>query len=180
MAVLKRWTDIAPDGEVFRPVRDLYTRRRVLGLHTHDYVEISWIDRGRARHQINGEDKWVEPGSLVFIRAEDHHAISPVGNETLALTNIAFPSVVCDSLRRQYPSEMGDAFRWGESFGTAMALETAQRRTLNTWADELFLASRHSAMPIDRFVLNLLTLLSRREAHARPAIPPAAPDWLGC
>lgn len=178
MHVLKCWTDIAPNGELFRPVRDLYRRRRALALHCHDYVEISWIDIGRARHVLNGMEFTVEPGSLFFIRAPDVHGLWPLGVETLGLTNIAFPSSVYEELRRRYPTEMAAAFRDGEPFGAALMLDAAGRRTINTWADELFLAPRHGSLPIDRFVLNLLTLLHKQQANAAAPAPPNAPDWL--
>ena len=188
MAVVKRWLDIAPNGELFRPVRDVYTRRRILPLHSHDYVEITWIDRGRARHLINGRETWVEPGTLLFIRAQDCHGLWPADGETLGLTNVAFPYVVFEGLQRLYPEEMRRAFRDempDSPTDAAFTLDAARRRNANKWADELFFASRDRVLPIDRFVLNMLTLVqeqadvaARDGGPSRPEIPPLAPDWL--
>ena len=41
--------------------------------HTHDYFEFFLLYEGKMSHLINGEEKCVDEGSLLFIRPEDVH-----------------------------------------------------------------------------------------------------------
>jgi AraC family transcriptional regulator, dual regulator of chb operon len=176
MTPVKRWAAFADPSGLFRPVRDLYTARRPMLLHTHEYAEITCINQGQALHRLNGAEMPMVPGDLVFIRASDVHHIIPAGSEPMELTNVAVHRDALRSLSKRYPREIEWAFRPREMSGTSASLDPLQQRRFHGWVDELFLARRDVPLPIDRFVLNLLTeLMPHREAES---IPPEAPDWL--
>lgn len=174
MPSVKKWRSFAADSELFRPVRDRYTRRSPMLLHTHQYAEITCIDQGRALHFINGLEKEVEPGCLVFIRAADLHSLTPLGQEPLELTNIAISVPEYRHLARRYPAEMKWAFRDREPGGFSTMLEPARHHAFNQWVDELFGAGRNQAPAIDRFILNVLAMVMPRTEEIGPEIAP----WL--
>ncbi len=174
MPTVKKWNSFASDAERFRPVRDRYTRRIPLQLHTHQYMEITCIDRGRALHFVNGLEHVVEPGSLLFIRASDLHSLLPLGAEALELTNIAIPVREYRLLLKRYPDEMKWAFREREKEGFSTVLEPSRQPLFSQWVDELFDAPRDRALALDRFMINVLALLTPRAEEIGPAVP----DWL--
>lgn len=70
--------------------------------HYHDFAEVFWIERGRCRHTINGQEQILAPGDLVFIRPSDRHTGCGVDREGFTLVNIMIPHVAVNLLRRRY------------------------------------------------------------------------------
>ena len=69
--------------------RDAHTRS---ALHRHvDFCELMLVLRGRGQHAVNGTRQPLAAGDLLFVRADDQHAIDPVGRETLGFVNLAVP-----------------------------------------------------------------------------------------
>lgn len=61
-------------------------------LHRHvDFCELMLVLRGRGRHRVNGTVVPLVAGDLVFVRAEDEHAIDPIGRDSLGFINVALP-----------------------------------------------------------------------------------------
>lgn len=61
-------------------------------IHRHDFYEIFLILKGQALHNINGEQRILKPGTLVFVRPDDKHNYEKQGEFNCELINIAFPA----------------------------------------------------------------------------------------
>ena len=168
-----QWREVVPTGEAFHAVRDAKTVRNPVRLHGHDFAEVFWIDAGRGTHRVNGVRVALRAGSLVFIRPSDVHAIEPSANETLRLTNIAFPRETYDHLKRRYLAKFWPGISAGRQ-PPAWQIGSVRLGLLNTLADELAQAPRER-LHIERFLLNLFV-----ELHSRTEDLPVedTPDWL--
>lgn len=60
-------------------------------IHQHDFYELFLIIQGKALHNINGEQKILISGDLVFMRPADTHNYEKKDDENCELINIAFP-----------------------------------------------------------------------------------------
>ena len=60
-------------------------------LHSHDYVEIFWLEEGEGIHHVNGHDVKIQKGDMVFMRPEDYHSFTSTQESPLVLGNISFP-----------------------------------------------------------------------------------------
>ena len=54
--------------------------RETFRLHTHDFYEFFYIVRGKAIHEINGENQILSEGDFVLIRTWDAHKYSFLDN----------------------------------------------------------------------------------------------------
>jgi AraC family cel operon transcriptional repressor len=59
--------------------------------HDHDFYELFLVINGRLTHLINGEEKQLQSGDLVFIRPADQHSYRQIDGEDCGLINLAFP-----------------------------------------------------------------------------------------
>lgn len=60
-------------NEVFHIARVNITSSQDLSLHTHDYAEILWIEKGTGYHHVNGRQVRLSAGDMVMIRPRDCH-----------------------------------------------------------------------------------------------------------
>lgn len=88
-------------NEKFHIARVNITSSQDLSLHSHDYAEMLWIEKGTGFHHVNGQQVRLNPGDMVMIRPQDRHTFSSVG-EGIILVNIAFPVETLDFLHRRY------------------------------------------------------------------------------
>lgn len=88
-------------NEVFHIARVNITSSQDLSLHTHDYAEILWIEKGTGYHHVNGRQVRLSAGDMVMIRPRDCHTFSATGRG-ITLVNIAFPTETIDFLRSRY------------------------------------------------------------------------------
>ena len=58
--------------------------------HTHEFAEIILILRGAIIHQVNGEIRRLEAGTLCFIRPSDTHNFRPAGEELCEMVILAY------------------------------------------------------------------------------------------
>lgn len=80
-----------PD-ETFHLARVNILSRQDLSLHTHNYAELLWIEKGTGYHLVNSERLRLAPGDLIMIRPQDAHTYAASGKEGgITLINIAFP-----------------------------------------------------------------------------------------
>ncbi len=155
-----RWQQIVPPGDAFHVARVWKTPADPTRLHTHDFAEVFWIDSGAGSESGTHA---LHPGDLIFVRPTDTHALeSPT---MMQLTNVAFPRDTYDWLVNRYPTPWTTAPR--------QHLDPASLQRLTRAADELFSAPR-TRLSIERFLLNLLHLLT---PPPHPALPAEAPDW---
>jgi AraC family transcriptional regulator, dual regulator of chb operon len=154
----KRWRDLVPSDEWFHLARFRFMPGRKALLHTHDFPEIFWIETGRARHVINGRDKRLDAGDLIFVRAPDRHVLVPADREGFMLVNLAFsPKVLSDLLARH-----GDDLKPFHDRSTPLPdrrqLSPAQIRILGSGIATLARATR-KRLALEQFLLELYALL---------------------
>jgi AraC family cel operon transcriptional repressor len=164
---------VAP-GEYGHVARPRLSRRHTLQAHTHDFAEIFWVNEGRGWHLINGRRERLQPGDLWCIRPEDVHQLVPVGTESLAITNIAFPSEVLEWLRGRYFAGEAKFFWLPTAARTPVQVDVMRLHALNSAADKLAVAPR-DRLHFEHFLLGIFAELGE---------PPGelgledAPDWL--
>ena len=77
--------------------------RETSPLHTHDFYEIFYVNKGKAIHCVNGERIVVSSGAFVFIRPWDVHSYDSLNYSEFQMTSIGFN---CD--------EAAEGFRWSQ------------------------------------------------------------------
>ncbi|NQY73918.1 MAG: helix-turn-helix domain-containing protein [Candidatus Margulisbacteria bacterium] len=133
---------------------------KVFPLHSHDYVEIFWIEEGEGIHHVNGEQILIKRGDLVFMRPEDHHSFRVTTPEPMVLVNISFPELDFTTFRDTYVPDKNQYWYNSSELPEILKLKEHQIRWLEAQADELHKTSR-TRLFRDRFLLNLFTELHK-------------------
>ncbi len=82
--------------------RTILSETNIPELHTHDFHEVFWIEKGEGWHHINGRKISLKAGSLCFIRSTDTHGFTCKTGSRLTIANIAFPSSTTHHLLSRY------------------------------------------------------------------------------
>lgn len=78
-------------GRPYHAARVLFSSRSGSRPHWHsDFAEIFLVTQGRGIHLLDGDDRDLDPGDLVFVRDRDRHGYRVTHG--LEFINIAFPS----------------------------------------------------------------------------------------
>ena len=75
-----------------------HTRFVAFPEHTHDYVEMVYMARGRSTHLVNGQRLTLEQGELLMLGQNARQAIEPAGEEDLAVNFIVRPAFFSGTL----------------------------------------------------------------------------------
>ena len=75
-----------------------HTRFIAFPEHTHDYVEMVYMARGRSTHLVNGQRLSLEQGELLMLGQNARQAIEPAGEEDLAVNFIVRPAFFSGTL----------------------------------------------------------------------------------
>lgn len=169
----KRWRDLVTAGAWHHLAVILFTPGRSGRLHTHDFPEVFWLERGEGWHHINGETRRLHTGDLVFVRPEDQHRLEAADARGFTLVNLAYHPEVRNDLLRRHPRELAPLLGGSAALPTRLILPKTALPLLRRQLAPLEQAA------VTRFDLEHF-LMSLRE-HARvtstPA-PAAMPDWL--
>jgi AraC family cel operon transcriptional repressor len=168
-----RWKEIAGPQEAWHLVRVVYGRNIFPRLHRHDFPEIFWINEGECIHRINGSDLRLRTGDIVFIRPDDIHQILPASRGGFTFTNLAFSLEILRSLKERFPAELENVLPEKRELPFARPLGRLEAR-LDEEARQLSV-SPHSRFYAERFLLNLIALLTPLRALTDPG---GGPDWL--
>jgi len=169
----KRWRDLAEPGQPHHLAVIQFLAGRPSRMHTHDFPEVFWLERGRGRHEINGQAKGIAAGDLVFIQPEDCHVLRAVDAAGFTLINLAFaPGVRADLLRR-HPVAFVPLLNRKEPLPHRAQLAPAALATLRGQLPALS-APGPGRLALEHFLLGLPLLIN---PAAGPALPPM-PDWL--
>lgn len=168
----KCWRELVRAGEWFHLARIHFTPDRKARLHTHDFPEIFWVEEGHGLHFINGVEKKLFPGDLLFVRPQDQHVLRARDDGGFTLVNLAFPLVVLTDLAKRHPAV-------AQLHVSRAALP--ERRTLTVpqiriWREEVrrLASGSRERLPLERFLLGLYWLAS----PSTPALQPVLPAWL--
>lgn len=137
--------------EVFHIARVNIMSKQDLSLHTHDYAEILWIEKGSGVHHINGRLMRLSSGDMVMIRPDDCHTFSATGHG-ITLVNVAFPTETLDFLRQRY-FENSNLYFWTSAqlpFHVRLSQEVIKR--LSSRAEEA-MNYRRSRLQLDSLLL---------------------------
>ena len=169
----KLWRKLVRRDEWYHLARFRFLPSRKAFLHTHDFPEIFWIEAGQARHSINGCEKRLDAGDLIFIRAPDRHVLAPVDREGFMLVNLAFsPQVLADLLAR-HDRDLASFHNPSASLPVRMRLSAQQIQILRAEIAALAKSARRR-LALERFLLDLYFMLQ----PASGATPGPHPEWL--
>lgn len=154
-------------------VMKLYKHHLVTGdeveSHHHDFYEIFWILSGQGEHWVNGENRHLSRGDLVWIRPYDTHRLVGRSIKPLIFYNLAFPAYVIDELAERYPECRG-FFETGDRRPLVMTLMPFLLDWLESATTGL-LRNPDSRFELDRFLLNLLGELASYRANLFRSCP---------
>jgi AraC family cel operon transcriptional repressor len=169
----KRWHALVGPSELHHLAIILFLPDRPARLHTHDFPEVFWIERGECRHEINGAEQMLQPGDLLFIQPEDCHRLQATTPAGFSLINLAFAPGVRNDLLDRYAAAFTPLFHRREErpqpFRLTLPLIAGLRRQLAPLASPTV-----SRLALDHFLLGLPLLL---RPSVNPLLPPM-PDWL--
>lgn len=97
-------------NEKFHIARVNITSSQDLSLHSHDYAEILWVEKGTGIHYVNGHQFRLSPGDLIMVRPKDRHTFSSSG-KGIVIVNVAFPVETLDYFRQRY-FEWSNLYFW--------------------------------------------------------------------
>ncbi len=169
---LKRWRLLLPEGGSAHVARVTLAPGRISRVHTHDFAEIFWVERGTVRHEVDGAVQSLSAGALVGIRpARRHRLDAPAGTEGV-IFNFAFPTARLRALEAAHPEAVARLF--GEVSGPCPVLTLSEAGLLELRAaGDVLLARPPSGLETDYRLMQALCWTERG-----PALPPAVPDWL--
>jgi len=127
-------------------------------VHDHDYYELFWVEEGPGIHDINGEARTVEMGTLQLIRPEDQHTFRAISGHVFELTNVTLFPETWHALRdRYFPDGVSyfDLLPHAEREFPGMAGLIGDFRAA---AADLH-AGRRDKLSLERFLLDILSIL---------------------
>lgn len=162
--------------------RFFFTRKRLSPkapriTHNHDHHEIFWIKAGIGTHLINQHRIGLKPGSLVFIRPQDEHALISSRDAPLELVNVSISNQSVFHLGERYAEDLTNRFFWTDAqLPTHLNLDEEQQRTL-TQMEHLLENGTRSLARIEGFILEIASWLGDEDERYRHL-----PSWLkiGC
>jgi len=140
-------------------------------MHTHDFAEVMWVERGAFVHLVNGDRQPLVTGDVVFIRPADVHTFAGTG---FVQVNVAFdPRTLAFLEGRYFPDG-----RWPWGSGELPAVHSLDRRQLAriTELSRLLAEAVPTRLVLDRFLLEVLQELI--EPTASHEVPPWLRDAL--
>jgi AraC-like DNA-binding protein/quercetin dioxygenase-like cupin family protein len=168
-----RWR--ATPGEYGHLIRVSCERGSPLGLHTHNFPEIFWLEAGPCLHRINGEEQVLQTGALVFIRARDEHQFAAIGRRRFIMINLECHPAKIEELKRRHPKPFQDWMNARPRLPWKVQLSNDRLQHLQQMALS-FANDIPDALHFEAFLLNLARLVE----PSRPNLSgfSHAPDWL--
>jgi len=169
----KRWRRLVPAGTDHHLAVILFVPGRPGGLHTHDFPEIFWLERGGGIHHINGRSRRVAAGDLIYVRPDDVHRLEAADPAGFTLINLAYDPGIRRSLLRRFPDELTPLLASKDLLPPRVQLPKAAVTVLRRRLADL------GRPPASRLALEyfLLGLFEQSRLLTGPE-QPAAPDWL--
>lgn len=136
-------SDFISENDKFHISRINISGLENLSFHTHDYVELFWVESGYGIHHINGEKINLVPYDIVMIRSNDLHTFSSrQGN--LIIVNIAFTVDTLKYYKERYFPNSNKYF----------------------WSNSLLPHHFHSTKEtIDRFTIQIESAMKRQRSN---------------
>lgn len=166
------WDYLVPSGDAAHVSRLNYFEGYRVGLHSHDFAEVFWVERGAVLHRLGSESSGqkFKEGSLVMIHPMTSHSLGHGGQEgPTTLVNIAFPFSILQEtlgeLRQKDGFEMPRPDRpW------VRRLSTRALGHLHAWPQRLTRIRPHPHH-MKAFLLDLFMLLEEEELDNNSSWP---------
>ena len=161
--------DILPSGSVIHLTRAELATTRPKALHTHDFIELFWVQNGVARHHQPDATTTLVEGDMILLRPGQPHALQGKGDAGLVVSLALHPDLTAN-LDARLPALPF----WQASDGpTRIHRDMRQLATLNHAANQLERGPRDT-LAAEAFLLPLLADLARHQT----GLPGTAPGWL--
>lgn len=168
----KSWRRLMPKGGAAHVARATLSPGRVSRLHTHDFAEIFWVERGTIRHETDDAVQTLEEGVLVGVRPERVHRLEAPTKTQGTIFNLAFSAARFRALEATHPGAIKRLF--GAVGGPCPALRVPEAGLLELRAaGDALLARPPGALEVDYRIFQALHWVELEPAH-----PPAVPEWL--
>lgn len=145
-----------------------------LSFHTHDYVELFWVESGYGIHHINGEKVHLKPYDIVMIRSNDLHTFSSRGGN-LIIVNIAFTMDTLEYYRERYFQASNKDF-WKQGllpYHLHSTKETIDRFTIPI---ESTMKRKRSELQLDSLMLYIFKTIINEQQYNNETTQ--IPQWL--
>lgn len=167
------WPYSFPSDPAFQLARYEFFPTRRIGLHTHEYSEITLVESGEGRQIVNGTTLPLRTGDIFLIRPADSHSFD-ANNSGLGIINLVFPTKQAIDLEARYFPDGNRYFRSTEKLPWSTHLDAESF----TQAENLFNnleSAEYNLFELERAIMNLFAILQKPLAD----LPLGhAPDWL--
>jgi AraC family cel operon transcriptional repressor len=143
------------------------------GPHTHDFHEFFWVERGEGIHWINGRKLALLPRQLIFIRADDTHALAARAG-TFRIVNFAFKREIWSEARKRFFREERAFFSLRSLAARTYLLNADQLAAIRMAAGALHAGAR-DRLQTETF---LLAVMSRLRADSFHGETENTPEWI--
>jgi hypothetical protein len=150
--------DFLSKNEVFHVARNTQ-RFKNSGLHSHNFVEVFWVEKGEGVHLANGVEDKLKKGDIVFIRAQDTHQIRCYQRGVLQFVNIAFDTKYVLNFKERFYKD--ENYFWGGSADLPLSqkLNDIQLNQLSESMEKIFNEKRTPLM-LEWFLVDLFRILN--------------------
>jgi AraC family cel operon transcriptional repressor len=163
MAERLRFSRFLPGPGTVFAARSWYRSDGTRPVHTHDFAEAFWIERGVGLHHGEGWSERLATGSCVVVPPQLAHGFAAVDAAGFSLFNVAFPAVLLDEIR-----QLAGPWPWGDGARPrVVALAASACDRLAAWADELH--PGQDGATARAFLWDLVRLA--RRSDGRPPLP---------
>lgn len=172
MKILK-WTERTSPEQMALAARTVLSGALEVPLHSHDFPELFWVEKGRLIHCINGTEQLLTKNDLIMLKPADCHSYRSLNGEYASFMNVALKVDIYSNFSHRYFDGSEDF--WG-TFRDIIRLNDAQREFLNSAAEKLAWNLK-SVFEADYFLMSVLRErgLMRNENETDLS---RAPEWL--
>ena len=163
-----------------------HTRFAAFPAHSHDYVEILYMLRGKTVHELPGrEPLTLSAGELLMMNCQATHAIRLCGEEDVGVNFIVQPAFFDEALAAVGPSNalgrfLMDALKRGESTVPYLHFRVAQVQAIQSLLESILFSLLDERPAGQRMLKTTLTLLMMNllEHTGRLSLPETAGNAL--
>lgn len=152
--------------------RQTPTLRPFMPLHSHDYAELIYVERGSCEHRVGDSHTRIGKGDVLFIYPETVLHCYQNYDKYFSILQILFPQYSFMFIRNRYSDAVLGLF---DHAGSEPLVNLAPMQQI--WFERNFdrlLLNEGSLIDIERFLLNFIGLLGESESRSRPG----AVTWL--
>lgn len=128
-------------------------------LHTHDFMELFWMQEGRCVHMFDGKEAELAPNDFGIVMTDALHGFKWVDGRSYRIVNLAFcPDIFMNMIKRHC---LGNDLLWGTRRGKIRIRSLSPED--GAWLDSEFRTLRKRApseLVLEHFLLSLILRIS--------------------